>query len=475
MQSTICMKRILFNIASYTMFLLLIWAGIAFTHSGDPEPSAADWLMVELINAARKDPLAMAEQVGWARPAVLAGFPHQQHILLNGLPPLRRDADLYRAARGHSRDMLSHSYYSFESRDGRSPLDRLHEQGYAVVRNSESLGLITFGNYIDPLTVAAILFQNLFRDELNPDWQGPRNILNPDFKDVGVSVEAGIINLGGVRLNVYVATLDYGLRREYLASLSLWHQINTMRQNPLAAIRHLGLDENWLRARMGGQSWILDHGLPPLAWNNTLDQVAHYHTEDMIRRGYFSSISPEGLDPLQRITAAGYTTLYGSETLSRLCSGAAHDPQGIANAFFNDLMRNAILQPGSFSSLLLSVKLTETGISILPGNDVCEDGKPPLFLTLTMARPDRMQSYLMGRIQADRGMEEQDFPILRFEVDFSDGTAPYTGYSGIWGEYQVPLSRGISYVRIWNAEGHLLKALHLPGQGHHILYPILLD
>jgi uncharacterized protein YkwD len=47
-------------------------------------------------------------------------------------------------------------------------------------------------------------------------------------------------------------------------------------------------------------------GLPPLARNPILDQVAQEHADDMLRRSYISHRTPEGLDPSDRARAAGY-------------------------------------------------------------------------------------------------------------------------------------------------------------------------
>ena len=48
-----------------------------------------------------------------------------------------------------------------------------------------------------------------------------------------------------------------------------------------------------------------EHQLIPLKASPQLAQVARAHAEDMARRGYLAHESPEGLNPLQRATAAG--------------------------------------------------------------------------------------------------------------------------------------------------------------------------
>jgi uncharacterized protein YkwD len=47
-------------------------------------------------------------------------------------------------------------------------------------------------------------------------------------------------------------------------------------------------------------------GLNPLAWNAELAKASNVHAEDMARRGYMDHNSPEGLDPRDRASKAGY-------------------------------------------------------------------------------------------------------------------------------------------------------------------------
>jgi len=46
----------------------------------------------------------------------------------------------------------------------------------------------------------------------------------------------------------------------------------------------------------------------PLTWDETLASLARAHSEDMANRGYFKHVNPEGLTPMKRLEAAGYTS-----------------------------------------------------------------------------------------------------------------------------------------------------------------------
>ena len=57
-----------------------------------------------------------------------------------GLRPLRSNSRLARAARLHSRDMVSKRYFSHDARDGRSMLDRIRAAGYLRARAAFTVG-----------------------------------------------------------------------------------------------------------------------------------------------------------------------------------------------------------------------------------------------------------------------------------------------------------------------------------------------
>lgn len=50
------------------------------------------------------------------------------------------------------------------------------------------------------------------------------------------------------------------------------------------------------------------HGLEPLRRNAILEAASQRHSEDMARRHFFAHDTPDGMNPRERVTAAGYTT-----------------------------------------------------------------------------------------------------------------------------------------------------------------------
>src|SRR6185369_6927012 len=45
----------------------------------------------------------------------------------------------------------------------------------------------------------------------------------------------------------------------------------------------------------------------PVMWDDQLGNLARAHSEDMVKRGYFKHVNPEGLTPMKRLEQAGYT------------------------------------------------------------------------------------------------------------------------------------------------------------------------
>jgi uncharacterized protein YkwD len=58
----------------------------------------------------------------------------------HGVPGLRLDRRLGRAARRHSRDMVVHHYFAHTSRSGRSPKDRVAETGWMHGKRRWTIG-----------------------------------------------------------------------------------------------------------------------------------------------------------------------------------------------------------------------------------------------------------------------------------------------------------------------------------------------
>jgi uncharacterized protein YkwD len=102
-----------------------------------------------------------------------------------GLRPLRRDADLAKAARGHSADMVRRDYFAHVSPSGRTFKDRVREAGYGRPgqgwRAGENLGWGTQERATPNALVDAWLESSGHR----------RVLLSSDYREIGVGVATG--------------------------------------------------------------------------------------------------------------------------------------------------------------------------------------------------------------------------------------------------------------------------------------------
>lgn len=103
----------------------------------------------------------------------------------HGLAALRLNAKLSRAARRHSRDMVRHRYFAHNSRNGRSPFDRMRATHYVPRNASWWLGEnIAWGS--GSLSAPAAVVREWMR---SPPHRA--NILSRRFRDIGIGIVVG--------------------------------------------------------------------------------------------------------------------------------------------------------------------------------------------------------------------------------------------------------------------------------------------
>ena len=128
----------------------------------------ASYYLWRMINEARRNPLETLEKIGIDEQAARESLGIDQWILDQNLPPLAWNQNLFDAASKHNQDMGENLYYSHDSLDGTTYLERIEASGYNALFVGESLGALSFGAYLDPLKAAEILFEFMLKDELDP-------------------------------------------------------------------------------------------------------------------------------------------------------------------------------------------------------------------------------------------------------------------------------------------------------------------
>jgi uncharacterized protein YkwD len=102
-----------------------------------------------------------------------------------GLRALSTDADLAQAAVAHGGDMVEHGYFAHDGRDGSKPADRIRRAGYlsggGAWQIGENLAWGT-GDLSTPRSIMAAWMNS-------PGHRA--NILEPDYREVGIALVAG--------------------------------------------------------------------------------------------------------------------------------------------------------------------------------------------------------------------------------------------------------------------------------------------
>ncbi|QGV77207.1 sigma-70 family RNA polymerase sigma factor [Streptomyces ficellus] len=100
-----------------------------------------------------------------------------------------------------------------------------------------------------------------------------------------------------------------------------------------------------------------DNGCGPVSQNGQLDTAAQRHSEDMAARGYFDHTSPDGTDPGDRVTAAGYQWSTYGENIARGQQSAA----SVMESWMNSPGHRANILNCSFKEIGLGVHQGQGG------------------------------------------------------------------------------------------------------------------
>jgi uncharacterized protein YkwD len=101
--------------------------------------------------------------------------------------------------------------------------------------------------------------------------------------------------------------------------------------------------------------------LAPLIASDTLATVARAHSTDMKARNFFSHTNPDGLDPWERMTAAGYSFWCAAENIACTSSfTTASDPDTVGRSIVQDQW----MQSAGHRANILGTCVTEIGVGV---------------------------------------------------------------------------------------------------------------
>jgi uncharacterized protein YkwD len=215
----------------------------------------------------------------------------------HGRHPLGLSEPLMQAAQWHAHDMLERNYFAYVGPDGRGVEAQVQKSGYAG-RSGANLAM----GHSSPESVMKFFVQNEGNHQ---------NLLHPDYRHLGVGHVKGRW------------TLIFGIPAAAPAQMA--HGAD-------AAARLIELiNKERAMANLGG-----------LALADLLAKAAQAHAEDMARRNYLGSTSPEGDDVGKRADRAGYRW----RNISESTAGDRATPEEVVEAWMKVADHRAnILEP----------------------------------------------------------------------------------------------------------------------------------
>lgn len=414
-----------------TLFLLglLVSTNIGQAEAGAKreQDTQADILLTK-INEVRVNPRLALERLDISEAKAVEVLGEDAWILDRGLPPLLLNEKLQTAAIRHGQDMIANGYYSHHSLSGLTPADRIAAAGYLADNVGETLAALDFDYYIDPETSLNSLLDNMLRDELNGVPGVSRNIFSPNFSTVGVAYLAGSGFLS-TRPYAYLLVVDFCLpdalsRKAGLTDQAylMWQKINEARANPRLALDRLAITEEQAVAALGSDSWVLEQGLPPLAWNDELQSAAQNHNNDMFANVYYDHVSSNGLDPESRIAEGGYDAFETGETMALSLAYSYVDVNSVVNILVDDMLRAELTGAAGVERNIFSPAFTEVGLGFRVERVAVLIGGPYAYVVVAdFAAPVQERWFVVGQIdtgyslalrKADMDMGWEDVEIM---------------------------------------------------------------
>jgi len=172
------------------------------------QPTAQEQFMLELLNRARMNPVEEASLLGIDLNEGLAAGT----LSTNPRQPLAFNNELTAAARSHSQDMLDNDFFAHTNLAGNSPFDRIQAAGYTYTTAGENLAYVGTTATLSQALINTFVqdsHEDLFVDE-GIIGRGHRiNMLNANFKEIGIGIVDGSFNNGNADFNVVMSTQNF--------------------------------------------------------------------------------------------------------------------------------------------------------------------------------------------------------------------------------------------------------------------------
>jgi serralysin len=172
------------------------------------QPTAQDQYMLELLNRARLNPQAEANRLlnGNLNEGITTG----PMITATAKQALAFNLNLFNAAQGHSQWLLANNTFSHTGANGTSSSTRVTNAGYSWSATGENIAWQGTTGTADLTTFVGQEQDSLFADLTVPGRGHRTNMLNANYREIGISALAGPFTSGGTTYKAVMTTQDFG-------------------------------------------------------------------------------------------------------------------------------------------------------------------------------------------------------------------------------------------------------------------------
>jgi hypothetical protein len=184
----------------------------------------------------------------------------------------------------------------------------------------------------------------------------------------------------------------------------LWQMINQARANPRATLARLGIPESTARAAFGAEAWLIDQGLPPLAWHDRLRSSSRGRAELAVSR-FTTPGGPPTPTPQARLGAVGYASLLAAESVAIKIQKQPTAAGPALAAMLDTMLRQELTGAFWVGRNIFSVQHSEIGIAhqeigaalLTPAErNVLSTWPQAYLLVLDFAKPTAPRRHVLG-------------------------------------------------------------------------------
>lgn len=181
----------------------------------------------------------------------------------------------------------------------------------------------------------------------------------------------GVVALISIVLPSATFGNDSGLRcPTTLYEYKIMKLINQARVNPARMARLFGVDPDEVCRENPELKTVFEWGLPPLNFDPALRNASELHALDMIKRGYYSDVTPEGVGVKARVSSAGYGANDSDELLGILLFSNYCEQEKAVNEMFRKMFLGELSKNQKRRRIILNASFRDVGMSVKSGNFV---------------------------------------------------------------------------------------------------------